>query len=86
LYKISTQQKNDFVELEIEDQGIGMDKQTLAQLFNSNVQGHIGQRGEKGFGLGLKLCNEFVQMNRGYIAVTSKLNVGTTFTVTLPTA
>lgn len=84
--KISTQQKNDFVELEIEDQGIGMDKQTLAQLFNSNVQGHIGQRGEKGFGLGLKLCNEFVQMNRGHIAVTSKLNVGTTFTVTLPTA
>ncbi|WP_421976656.1 7TM diverse intracellular signaling domain-containing protein [Roseivirga seohaensis] len=84
--KISTQQKNDFVELEIEDQGIGMDKQTLAQLFNSSVKAHIGQRGEKGFGLGLKLCNEFVKMNGGQIDVKSKQNIGTTFTVTLPTA
>lgn len=84
--KISTKQKDGLVELEIEDQGMGMDKQTLAQLFNSNVQGQIGQRGEKGFGLGLKLCNEFVQMNGGHIAVKSKLNIGTKFTVTLPTA
>ena len=84
--KISTQQKDGLVEIEIEDQGMGMDKQTLAQLFNSNVKGQIGQRGEKGFGLGLKLCNEFVQMNGGHIAVKSKLNIGTKFTVTLPTA
>ncbi|KYG71344.1 signal transduction histidine kinase [Roseivirga ehrenbergii] len=84
--KISTQKKAGLVEIEIEDQGIGIDKQTLAQLFNSNVKGHIGQRGEKGFGLGLKLCNEFVKMNGGQIAVKSKQNIGTTFTVTLPTA
>ncbi|KYG80204.1 sensor histidine kinase [Roseivirga echinicomitans] len=84
--RISTQQNEGMVEIEIEDQGMGMDEQTLSQLFRESVKGELGQRGEKGFGLGLKLCKEFTQMNRGQISVTSKLNIGTTFTVALPKA
>ncbi|MGW8123051.1 sensor histidine kinase [Roseivirga echinicomitans] len=84
--RISAQEKNGMVEIQIEDQGVGMDEHTLEQLFKGNVTGQLGERGEKGFGLGLKLCKEFTEMNGGQISVMSKLNIGSTFTVTLPFA
>jgi hypothetical protein len=45
-----------------------------------------GTSNEKGTGLGLLLCKEFLEMNKGTLTVASKENQGTVFTVTLPFA
>ena len=44
----------------------------------------LGTNQEKGTGLGLILCKEFVERNDGHISVESDIEVGTTFKFTLP--
>lgn len=73
------------VVLSITDQGKGITGEQLAQLFEPNQQSHLGTRGEKGFGLGLKLCYEFMHLNRGKIEVESSPNNGTAVHLTFPT-
>jgi PAS domain S-box-containing protein len=75
------------VKITLEDTGIGMDKKTLADLFR--IDKNISRRGtenEKGTGLGLLLCKEFIERNNGKLKVKSKVNLGTTFIFTLPNA
>ena len=43
-----------------------------------------GTDGEKGTGLGLLLCRQFVEKNNGRIEINSKPNEGTTFTIMIP--
>jgi signal transduction histidine kinase len=43
----------------------------------------LGTEGEKGAGLGLHLCKEFVERNNGQILVVSQVGLGTTFTIYL---
>lgn len=69
----------------VSDSGIGIPKQTLAELFTfSNTKGRIGLHGERSSGLGLMLCKEFVEKHNGSIAVDSTENKGSTFTIVLP--
>lgn len=69
----------------IQDNGIGMDKETLEQLFSpAGTKSNRGTSGEKGTGLGVLLCKEFVTINKGEIRVDSELGVGTKFVVCLP--
>jgi signal transduction histidine kinase len=58
----------------------------LQQLFriDSKVR-RKGTKGEEGSGLGLALCKEFVQINKGTIQVESEPGKGSTFCITLPT-
>jgi signal transduction histidine kinase len=68
----------------ITDYGIGMSTERLQQLFNKTS--HISTRGtagERGTGLGLLLCKEFVENNGGQIWVSSKEGKGSTFYFTL---
>jgi signal transduction histidine kinase len=69
----------------ISDDGIGMDEETQAGLFRiSNKSQRQGTSNESGTGLGLLLCKEFVEKNKGSIEVESKPNEGSTFCITLP--
>ncbi|MGB0430753.1 MAG: sensor histidine kinase [Bacteroidia bacterium] len=61
----------------ITDNGIGMSKDQLKQLFKSNHSKH-GTSGEKGFGLGLSLVKSYTELLQISIDTSSKVNHGTT--------
>jgi signal transduction histidine kinase len=71
------------VHLTIHDNGLGMSEDTLANLFTKQPDVSYGTENEKGTGLGLRLCHQFVQRNNGQIWVESTLNEGSRFTVSL---
>jgi signal transduction histidine kinase len=66
---------------------VGIPEENLKKIFrvDKNIS-TIGTAKEKGTGLGLVLCKELVEKNSGTITADSKLNEGTTFTVSLPAA
>lgn len=85
--KVSAQTINqEFLEISIADNGMGISPDTLPHLFDSNhTYTTEGTDDEKGTGLGLLLCKEFVEKNKGKIWVESTEGEGTTFKFTLPT-
>lgn len=63
---VSAIQEKEFVRISVTDNGIGIEPEVLKNLFNKNENYHTtGTRQETGFGLGLELCQEFVQKHHG---------------------
>lgn len=74
-------------EITISDTGIGMSTENQEKIFKIGEQyRRDGTADEKGTGLGLILCKEFVEKNGGAIKIKSVENKGSTFTITLPLA
>jgi signal transduction histidine kinase len=69
----------------VEDNGVGIAKENLEKLFqlDSNYKTK-GTKGERGTGLGLVICKEFVDYHKGNIWVESVLGEGTKFFISLP--
>lgn len=68
----------------VRDNGIGMNEETRKRLFDKvNLYSTRGTANEKGTGLGLILCKEFVEKNRGRISVESTEGKGSTFSFTV---
>lgn len=65
------------------DSGIGIPENELTKIFTS-AKIKDGTSNEKGSGLGLMVCREFVEKNDGKISVTSNYGKGSVFTVKLP--
>ena len=68
----------------VEDTGVGISKENLSKLFKNNNFTTIGTKNEKGTGLGLTICKELVELNKGRIWVESTQNVGSKFFIELP--
>lgn len=69
----------------ITDSGTGMSPDQVDKLFRLDEAGTTpGTSGERGTGLGLIICQEFVQKHGGTISVESREGTGTTFSVSLP--
>ncbi len=68
----------------IRDHGIGIPAEDIPQLFNAFYRASNSE-GFQGTALGLTIAKQYVALHQGAIAVTSELNVGTTFKVTIPT-
>lgn len=84
---VSSKIKKGFVEVSVKDTGIGIESEKTSKLFNFNtIDTTKGTAGEKGTGLGLPLCKEFIEKNGGKIKVESELGKGSVFTFTLPEA
>jgi signal transduction histidine kinase len=82
---ISVNKKDEFAEVHVHDNGGGMTKETVNNLFMlSENRSTLGTRKEAGTGLGLLLCKEFVEKNGGTISVHSEPGKGSDFYFTLP--
>lgn len=76
---------NKYVEITVKDNGIGMNQETIQNLFKIETNtSTLGTNSEKGSGLGLILCYEFVEKHGGKIWVDSEPNKGSEFHVSLP--
>lgn len=75
----ATRKGNELV-FEIEDDGIGMDPETVERIFSL----FFSSKGKRGTGLGLFIAKKIIQQHRGRIEVHSEKGVGTTFRLILP--
>jgi signal transduction histidine kinase/ligand-binding sensor domain-containing protein len=73
------------VDISVTDNGMGMSEDAISKLFkiDSNMS-TPGTENEKGTGLGLLLCKEFVEKHGGRLYVKSEISKGTVFTFSLP--
>lgn len=82
---VSAINKEQFVEINIKDTGTGISKDKIELLFDiSKKTSTAGTEGESGSGLGLSLCKDLVEQQKGKIWVESELGKGSTFYFTLP--
>jgi signal transduction histidine kinase len=82
---LSAEVNGDKVQVSVKDTGIGINPDFIPHIFDVGYKSSTkGTAGEKGTGLGLPLCKEFVEKNGGEIWVESKPNEGSTFFFTLP--
>jgi two-component system sensor histidine kinase/response regulator len=73
------------IQISIEDNGVGMDQEVVAKLFNiTSKSSTVGTENEKGTGLGLILCKDLIEKNNGTIWAESEFGKGSKFSFTLP--
>jgi signal transduction histidine kinase len=82
---IKSSTTGNIVTISVKDTGIGIQAETLNNLFKIQEKATtLGTAGEKGTGLGLILCKEFIENNNGKLWIQSKWQEGTTVFFTLP--
>ncbi|MDO6604489.1 PAS domain-containing sensor histidine kinase [Arenibacter palladensis] len=82
---ISAVEEEDLVKIVISDSGVGMDDDTLENLFSITTNTPLpGTLNEKGSGFGLVLCKEFIEKLGGKIWVESEKGKGSDFIFTIP--
>jgi len=82
---ITLKDSDQHAEISVEDNGVGINYDKLSKLFSiENLESSIGTAGEKGTGLGLLLCKEFVEKHGGIIRVESIPQKGSKFIFTIP--
>ncbi|MFT3933265.1 MAG: HAMP domain-containing sensor histidine kinase [Chitinophagaceae bacterium] len=85
--KITTTSAGRFIQVRIEDNGIGMNKETQKRIFEKFYRAHTGNvHNVKGFGLGLSYVKTMVDAHGGKIKVESATGKGTCFILDLPLA
>ncbi len=83
--RVTARELGDLIEIKVIDNGMGISTDIITKLFR--IDEHYSSMGtdkEKGTGLGLILCKEFVEQNGGTISVESEEEKGSTFKFTLP--
>lgn len=80
---ISEKQTDSEVYIKVSDTGRGIDKNELEHIFDRFYQAK-NQINNTGSGIGLHLVKEYTELHDGRVEVTSNINVGSVFTITLP--
>jgi signal transduction histidine kinase len=82
---VNTEMINNNILIYVKDSGVGMSKEIIDKLFKLDSKiTSLGTNNEKGTGLGLILCKEFIEKHGGEIWVESELGNGTTFYFSMP--
>ncbi len=82
---VSVTRRDSFCEISVKDNGVGISEENMRKIFRIDSKHKtMGTKGEKGTGLGLILCKEFVEKQKGKIWVESEVGKGSTFSFTLP--
>ena len=83
--RINSESVENYCSISISDEGIGIQPEIQEKLFKSNeVVSTPGTTGESGSGLGLVICKEFLERNKGAIRVESEPGNGSVFIIELP--
>jgi signal transduction histidine kinase len=82
---IKVEKINEAIVLIIRDEGVGMSAEVLKSLTYQELGVSTkGTANEKGTGLGLVICREFITRNNGHLSIESVLNQGTTVSIKFP--
>jgi signal transduction histidine kinase len=73
------------VKIKVTDNGVGIAAEDIEKIFRIDIKHSTsGTNGERGTGMGIVLCKEFIEKNRGELIVESAVNKGSTFSFSLP--
>lgn len=82
--KITSVVKNEEIEFHIKDSGVGLSEEAIYELLHKrDIQATFGTNREKGSGLGLLICKEFIRKNNGEFNIESTSGEGSTFIFSL---
>ncbi|MEQ8240088.1 MAG: response regulator, partial [Cyclobacteriaceae bacterium] len=82
LEKLKDSIYSDYILLEIQDSGKGIDQEDIEKVFDRFYQGSV--KDVKGYGIGLSHCKDLVEAHAGHIEASSEPDHGTTFRVFIP--
>ena len=82
---VETKESENGIVVSVSDSGKGMTGEEIDKLINKNINfTTYGTNNEKGSGLGLMLCKDFIKLHNGELSIDSKPGEGSTFRFTLP--
>jgi signal transduction histidine kinase len=82
--EVGVNEVSSFVEIYVQDTGVGISKDAIQKINESNFYTTKGTSSESGTGLGLMLCKEFLHKNGGQMHIESEPGKGSVFSFTLP--
>jgi two-component system phosphate regulon sensor histidine kinase PhoR len=82
---VTTKNVKKHLVIQIDDNGIGMNKETVKRVFEKFYRAHTGNvHNVKGFGLGMSYVKTIIEAMKGDIKASSTLGKGSTFTLSIP--
>ena len=85
LIKLTTHRTAKHFIIQVQDNGIGMSKETVKRIFEKFYRAHTGNiHNVKGFGLGMSYVKSVIDAHKGKIKVDSILGKGSSFTIQIP--
>lgn len=82
---IAAQEENEKIKVDVADSGQGIGEDAMKHIFNWNTRSKSeGTKGEKGSGIGLKICKDLIEQHGGTIWINSEPKKGSTFHFMLP--
>ncbi len=86
LAKVGLSFRDNVMTICIEDEGKGIERGEIENIFQPFYRVSGDPAGVEGFGLGLALAQQIIKLHKGHITIHSTVNVGTTVTIQLPSA
>jgi signal transduction histidine kinase len=75
-----------FIKLQVSDDGVGISEENILRIFSGENVSSRGTLNEKGTGIGLMVCWDFMARNEGSIELSSVVDEGTIFNLKIPSA